>query len=100
MAYHVAGVLPVLYLILVDLASQPLLVPCVLAAVAGTVVVIAGPNIRAQIMNVNGPDTIGLALALHATLDDVGEHAFSIELYLGSPKPNARLSAATTCSAL
>ena len=67
------GVAPVLYLVAADLSGAPLAGPVVAAAAAGALVVVAGPNIRAATMNVNAPDTLGIALAMHATLDDVGK---------------------------
>jgi len=67
-----SGTAPVLTMVLADMSRLPLAVPAGLALVGGVVIVVAGPNIRAVTMNVNPPDTLGLALALHATLDDVG----------------------------
>ena len=40
---------------------------------AGALSSTVGPNIRAMIMNVNEPETRGVALALQSTLDDLGK---------------------------
>lgn len=67
------GIAPVLYLVLVELSPKHLAIPCAMGFLAGFAAVLAGPNVRAVAMNVNTPSTLGLALALHATLDDVGK---------------------------
>lgn len=48
------------------------MLPETLALAAGAITSLAGPNVRAVTMNVNSPYTRGLALALHATMDDLG----------------------------
>lgn len=44
-----------------------------LALLSGMLSSTVGPNVRAMIMNVNEPETRGVALALQTTLDDLGK---------------------------
>ncbi len=67
-----AGVLPTWYLINADLASA-LPVAFLAALLTGLLSATVGPNMRAAMMNVNAPETRGVALALQTTLDDLGK---------------------------
>jgi hypothetical protein len=46
---------------------------CAAVFIGGCLASVPGPNIRAALLNVNEPESRGLALALHATLDDLGK---------------------------
>jgi hypothetical protein len=62
----------------------------VLALVGGALASMTGPNLRAVLMNVNEPETRGVAFALQTTTDDLGKGlgpfivAWFIEVGMGS----------------
>ncbi|KIZ04154.1 major facilitator superfamily MFS-1 [Monoraphidium neglectum] len=66
------GVAPVYYLINVDLQAAGVPATLAMAALAGAVVSVAAPNLRAAMLNVNEPETRGVALALQSVTDDLG----------------------------
>ena len=68
----VLGTLPMWYLIKGAVrAHYPVAFVC--SMFAGMLSSTVGPNVRAMIMNVNEPETRGIALALQTTLDDLGK---------------------------
>lgn len=68
----ILGTLPMWYLIKGAIrAHYGLAFGCSL--LAGLLSSTVGPNVRAMIMNVNEPETRGVALALQTTLDDLGK---------------------------
>ncbi|KAI8473562.1 MAG: major facilitator superfamily domain-containing protein, partial [Monoraphidium minutum] len=67
-----AGVGPVYFLINADLKAAGLPATLAMAALAGIVVSVAAPNLRAAMLNVNEPETRGVALALQSVTDDLG----------------------------
>ncbi|HRR08411.1 MAG TPA: MFS transporter [Rhodothermales bacterium] len=70
------GVLPVLMLLNYpsqkDFSTPELAWPLLLAAVSGFMVIIASPNIRAMLINVNRPHARGSVFALYNLADDLG----------------------------
>eukprot|EP00775_Hariotina_reticulata_P010190 gene10190-10350_t len=66
------GIGPVFFLVNAPLQSMSLAVSLAMAALAGVLVSIAGPNLRAIMLNVNVPETRGVALALQSVTDDLG----------------------------
>jgi hypothetical protein len=69
----VAGAGPVLFIVNGDLQALGLWVTLGLSALAGFLVSIAAPNIRAVVLNVNPPEARGVALALQSVTDDLGK---------------------------
>eukprot|EP00879_Flechtneria_rotunda_P006260 GHRR01006579.1.p1 GENE.GHRR01006579.1~~GHRR01006579.1.p1 ORF type:complete len:583 (+),score=156.80 GHRR01006579.1:972-2720(+) len=67
-----AGVGPMLALVNADLQAIGFGATLVLSALAGVLVSIAGPNLRAIMLNVNTPETRGVAIALQSVTDDLG----------------------------
>lgn len=68
----IIGTLPMWYLVKADIKSHYIF-SFVNALLAGFLSSTVGPNVRAMIMNVNEPETRGLALAFQTTLDDLGK---------------------------
>jgi predicted MFS family arabinose efflux permease len=68
----IMGTLPMWYLVKADIKSHYIF-SFVNALLAGFLSSTVGPNVRAMIMNVNEPETRGLALAFQTTLDDLGK---------------------------
>jgi hypothetical protein len=68
----ILGIGPVLAIVNGDLQAWGLGATCALAGIAGFLVSIAGPNIRAMMLNVNSPETRGVAIALQSVTDDLG----------------------------
>ncbi|MEW5311908.1 MAG: hypothetical protein WDW38_003584 [Sanguina aurantia] len=71
----VVGIGPLLYLVNAPLRNIPFSVTAFIAILGGAASSVAGPNMRAIILNVNTPETRGLALALQSMSDDVGRGA-------------------------
>jgi MFS family permease len=70
----ILGTLPTWYLINAPLkGSLPL--AFLMAIFTGILSSTVGPNMRAMMMNVNEPETRGVALALQTMLDDLGKGA-------------------------
>ncbi|MBN8589722.1 MAG: MFS transporter [Rhodothermia bacterium] len=71
-----AGVFPVLLLLnyppQIGVTEREMVWPLLLAALSGFLVVIASPNIRAMLINVNNPHTRGSVFALYNLADDLG----------------------------
>ncbi|GLI68460.1 hypothetical protein VaNZ11_012882, partial [Volvox africanus] len=68
-----AGIGPLYALINADLQHIGLAATCFLAALGGAVASVAGPNLRSVMLNVNEPETRGVALALQSMTDDLGK---------------------------
>lgn len=68
----IIGTLPMWYLVKADIKTHYIF-SFMSALVAGFLSSTVGPNVRAIIMNVNEPETRGLALAFQTTLDDLGK---------------------------
>ncbi|EFJ46143.1 hypothetical protein VOLCADRAFT_93591 [Volvox carteri f. nagariensis] len=68
-----AGIGPLYALINSDLQRMGLAASCFVAALGGAVASVAGPNLRSVILNVNEPETRGVALALQSMTDDLGK---------------------------
>ena len=68
----ILGTLPMWFLVNADVASM-LGISYFMAVVTGIMSSTVGPNMRAMMMNVNEPETRGVALALQTTLDDLGK---------------------------
>lgn len=66
------GTLPLLFLVNAEV-STALLLSYISALFTGIFSSTVGPNMRAMIMNVNEPETRGIALALQTMLDDLGK---------------------------
>lgn len=66
------GAPPLWYLVNADLRGS-LPAAFAAAALAGVMSSVVGPNMRAMMMNVNEPETRGVALALQTMLDDLGK---------------------------
>jgi hypothetical protein len=69
----VAGAAPVLLLINADLQAMGLPATLATAAAAGALASVAGPNLRAVVINVNTPESRGVALAMQSVTDDLGK---------------------------
>ena len=68
----ILGTLPMIYLLMGAISDHyGLAFGC--SVLAGLLSSTVGPNVRAMIMNVNEPETRGVALALQTTLDDLGK---------------------------
>ncbi|KAG2422826.1 hypothetical protein HXX76_015768 [Chlamydomonas incerta] len=67
------GIAPLYVLINADLQAMGLGATCVLSAIGGAVASVAGPNLRSVMLNVNEPETRGVALALQSMTDDLGK---------------------------
>ncbi|GLC48102.1 hypothetical protein PLESTB_000715300 [Pleodorina starrii] len=67
------GIAPLYVLINADLQRLGLGATCFLAALGGAVASVAGPNLRSVMLNVNEPETRGVALALQSMTDDLGK---------------------------
>ncbi|KAG1670543.1 hypothetical protein FOA52_015408 [Chlamydomonas sp. UWO 241] len=65
------GIFPLMYIINVRFENVAL--ACALAACAGLVASVAGPNVKAITINVNDPESRGVALALQTMTDDLGK---------------------------
>lgn len=70
----ILGTAPLWFLVNADVASM-LWLAFIAAGAAGMLSGTVGPNMRAMILNVNEPETRGLALALQTMLDDLGKGA-------------------------
>ena len=68
----VAGTIPMWYLVKGDVKHHYVF-SFILSVMSGMLSSTVGPNVRAMIMNVNEPETRGVALALQTTLDDLGK---------------------------
>ena len=68
----IAGAFPMWYIVKGDVKDHYTF-SMVCAILAGMLSSTVGPNVRAMIMNVNEPETRGVALALQTTLDDLGK---------------------------
>eukprot|EP00887_Chlorella_sp_A99_P001012 scaffold5.g1012.t1 len=68
----ILGTAPLWFLVNADVASM-LWLAFIAAGAAGMLSGTVGPNMRAMILNVNEPETRGLALALQTMLDDLGK---------------------------
>ncbi|PRW58958.1 MFS family transporter: sugar [Chlorella sorokiniana] len=68
----VLGTLPMLWLVNADVAAVPALT-VMFAFLSGALSGTVGPNMRAMMLNVNEPETRGIALALQTMLDDLGK---------------------------
>jgi len=68
----IIGTFPMWALVLGDIKSH-YNVAFVLSICTGIMSSTVGPNVRAMIMNVNEPESRGVALALQTTLDDLGK---------------------------
>ncbi|GIL90022.1 hypothetical protein Vretimale_18101 [Volvox reticuliferus] len=68
-----AGIGPLYAIINADLQRIGLAATCFLAALGGAVASVAGPNLRSVMLNVNEPETRGVALALQSMTDDLGK---------------------------
>jgi len=66
------GALPMWYVINADVANSMGLAYA-MAMITGVMSSTVGPNMRAMMMNVNEPETRGVALALQTMLDDLGK---------------------------
>ncbi|KAK9830293.1 hypothetical protein WJX72_010834 [[Myrmecia] bisecta] len=66
------GTLPMYWLINADLLAQPLGLVFLAGFAGGALASVAGPNVRAVLLDVNEPETRGVALALQTVLDDLG----------------------------
>lgn len=71
-ACTIVGALPMWFLVNADVRSM-LWLAYVMAFTTGVASSTVGPNMRAMIMNVNEPETRGVALALQTMLDDLGK---------------------------
>jgi predicted MFS family arabinose efflux permease len=68
----IAGAFPMWYIVKGDVKGHySFSIFC--SMLAGMLSSTVGPNVRAMIMNVNEPETRGVALALQTTLDDLGK---------------------------
>uniref|UniRef100_A0A383W382 Major facilitator superfamily (MFS) profile domain-containing protein n=1 Tax=Tetradesmus obliquus TaxID=3088 RepID=A0A383W382_TETOB len=67
-----AGVGPVYFLVNADLMAAGYASALLMSALAGFLVSMAGPNLRAIMINVNTPETRGVSLALQSVTDDLG----------------------------
>lgn len=67
-----AGTLPLWVLVSAEIKGH-FYFAFLLAFITGVMSSTVGPNVRAMIMNVNEPETRGVALALQTTLDDLGK---------------------------
>lgn len=68
----IVGSFPLWYLVNADVASH-LPLAYTMAVFTGILSSTVGPNMRAMMMNVNEPETRGVALALQTMLDDLGK---------------------------
>lgn len=68
----IAGTFPMWYIVKGDVKGHYLF-SILCSILAGMLSSTVGPNVRAMIMNVNEPETRGVALALQTTLDDLGK---------------------------
>jgi sugar phosphate permease len=68
-----AGIGPLAWLLNADVAGAGLGAACVMAALAGAIASVPGPNLRAVMLNVNPPEARGVALALQSLTDDLGK---------------------------
>ena len=68
-----AGIGPLYFIINADLQALGMGITAFMAILAGFVVSIAGPNIKAMMLDVNTPETRGVALALQSVTDDLGK---------------------------
>ncbi|KAI7844379.1 hypothetical protein COHA_002177 [Chlorella ohadii] len=68
----VLGTLPMLWLVNANVAAMPALT-VIFAFLSGALSGTVGPNMRAMMLNVNEPETRGIALALQTMLDDLGK---------------------------
>eukprot|EP00798_Chlamydomonas_sp_ICE-L_P021214 gene21214-28123_t len=64
---------PMLFLVNMDLQSTSIVFTGFMAIVAGALASVAGPNLRAILLNVNEPETRGVACALQTLTDDLGK---------------------------
>lgn len=71
------GVIPTLFLLNVTWPTDPGLVdwiiPVAFAIFAGALITVAGPNIKAILLNVNPPEHRGTVFALHNIFDGIGK---------------------------
>lgn len=67
------GAAPVLALVHGNLVAWGLPAICTLAGLAGFLVSIAVPNLRAMLLNVNTPEARGVAVAFQSVTDDLGK---------------------------
>ncbi|GBF91667.1 MFS transporter [Raphidocelis subcapitata] len=63
---------PMYYLVNADIKAAGLGPTLAMAALAGLFSAVAAPNVRAAMLNVNEPETRGVALALQSITDDLG----------------------------
>jgi MFS family permease len=68
-----AGIAPLAWLLNADVAAAGLGAACAVAACAGFIASVPGPNLRAVMLNVNPPEARGVALALQSLTDDLGK---------------------------
>ncbi|GFH14297.1 MFS domain-containing protein, partial [Haematococcus lacustris] len=67
------GIGPLTYLVNAPLPSYPLGATAFLALLGGCFASVAGPNLKAVLLNVNEPETRGVAFALQTMTDDLGK---------------------------
>ncbi|KAG2490341.1 hypothetical protein HYH03_011288 [Edaphochlamys debaryana] len=67
------GIGPLYAIINADLQRLGLGFTCFLSLLGGAVASVAGPNLRSVMLNVNEPETRGVALALQSMTDDLGK---------------------------
>lgn len=70
-----AGIPFMLLLVNADLTTLPLVISALIAIVGGAVASIAGPCVRAILLNVTEPESRGVAVGFQSTLDDLGKGA-------------------------
>eukprot|EP00798_Chlamydomonas_sp_ICE-L_P009776 gene9778-7658_t len=63
---------PMLFVVNMDLKSLHFVFTCIMSMLAGGLGSVAGPNLRAILLNVNEPETRGVASALQTLTDDLG----------------------------
>lgn len=72
-----AGVVPTLFMLNVSWPADPTLIdwiiPVAFALFAGALITVAGPNIKAILLNVNPPEHRGTVFALHNIFDGIGK---------------------------
>jgi MFS family permease len=71
-----AGIIPTLFMLNIPWPESPtfayMLIPILFALFAGAMIAVAGPNIKAMLLNVNPPEHRGTVFALHNLFDAIG----------------------------
>ncbi len=71
------GIIPMAFLLnypsQAGVANPNFMLPVIIGFITGFIIIIAGPNVRAILLNVNAPETRGSIFALYNLTDDLGK---------------------------